>query len=59
MTQDGESVWLPARGCEVLMAVHLDVELAGLRVRFSGPDLIAAWSRGLFLPYTRILGVGR
>jgi hypothetical protein len=38
------------------MAVRLEVALAGLRVQFSGADLFAACSRGLFLPYTRILG---
>lgn len=39
------------------MAVRLEVTLAGLRVQFSGADLVAACSRRLFLPYTRILGV--
>jgi hypothetical protein len=39
------------------MAVRLDVELSGVRVQFSGADLVAACSRGLFLPFTRILGV--
>jgi hypothetical protein len=38
------------------MAVRLDVEPMGLRVRFSGVDLVAACSRGLFVPFTRILG---
>jgi hypothetical protein len=38
------------------MAVRLDVEPMGLRVQFSGVDLVAACSRGLFLPFTRILG---
>ncbi|PVZ14231.1 hypothetical protein C8D89_10195 [Actinomycetospora cinnamomea] len=38
------------------MAVRLQVTLTGLRVRFSGADLVAAGSRGIFLPYTRILG---
>ena len=38
------------------MAVRLDVEPMGLRVQFSGVDLIAACSRGLFVPFTRVLG---
>ena len=38
------------------MAVRLDVEPMGLRVQFSGVDLVAACSRGLFVPFTRILG---
>lgn len=38
------------------MAVRLEATLTGLHVRFSGADLVAAFSRGLFLPYTRILG---
>jgi hypothetical protein len=38
------------------MAVRLEVTLTGLRVQFSGADRIAAFSRGLFVPYTRILG---
>ena len=39
------------------MAVNLDVTATGLRVRFSGADLIAACSRGLCLPFNRILGI--
>lgn len=39
------------------MAVRLEVTQTGLRVQFSGPDLLAACSRGLFVPYTRVLGV--
>jgi hypothetical protein len=39
------------------MAVRLKVTRTGLRVQFSGPDLLAACSRGLFVPYTRVLGV--
>ena len=39
------------------MAVRLEVTLTGLRVQFSGADLVAACSRGLVLPFNRILGV--
>jgi hypothetical protein len=42
---------------EVWMAVRLEVTRTGLLVHFSGADLIAACSRGLFVPYTRVLGV--
>ena len=38
------------------MAVRLEVTLIGLWVRLSGAHRVAACSRGLFLPYTRILG---
>ncbi|MDD7942899.1 hypothetical protein PHK61_31265 [Actinomycetospora lutea] len=39
------------------MAVRLEVTPTGLRVHFSGTDLLAACSQGLFVPYTRVLGV--
>ncbi|GAA4878869.1 hypothetical protein GCM10023203_31790 [Actinomycetospora straminea] len=39
------------------MAVRLEVTRTGLRVHFSGPDVLAACSRGLFVPYTRVLGI--
>ena len=39
------------------MAVNLDVTATELRVRFSGADVIAACSRGLCLPFNRILGI--
>jgi hypothetical protein len=59
--QSGGGPWgsrpgCPLTVCEVQMAVRLDVEPMGLRVQFSGVDLVAACSRGLFVPFTRILG---
>jgi hypothetical protein len=39
------------------MAVRLTVTRTGLHLQFSGADLVAACSRGLFVPYTRVLGV--
>ena len=38
------------------MAVRLEVTRTGLRLLFSGADLLAACSRGLFVPFPRILG---
>jgi hypothetical protein len=38
------------------MAISLDVTLAGVEVRFTGPDLVAACSRGLHVPFGRIVG---
>ena len=54
---EGQPVWLPSHRSEVRMAVRLEVALTGLRVQFSGADLVAACSRGLVLPFNRILGV--
>lgn len=38
------------------MAIDLVVLPTGLRVRFSGPDRLAAGSRGLDVPFERIVG---
>lgn len=38
------------------MAVRLELAGAGLEVGLSGADAIAAFSRGLFLPFERIVG---
>jgi hypothetical protein len=38
------------------MAIYLDVTLTGLDVQFTGVDLVAACSRGLCIPFERILG---
>lgn len=38
------------------MAIHLDVTPAGLHVQFTGVDLVAACSRGLDIPFERIIG---
>lgn len=39
------------------MAVNLHVTATELRVQFSGSDVVAACSRGLCLPFNRILGI--
>jgi hypothetical protein len=38
------------------MAVRLDVTPTGLQVQFTGVDLVAACSRGLDIPFERIVG---
>ena len=38
------------------MAIRLDVTLAGLHVQFTGVDLVAACSGGLYIPFERIIG---
>ncbi|NMO93901.1 hypothetical protein [Actinomycetospora sp. TBRC 11914] len=38
------------------MATSLAVTPTGLRVRFTGPDRVAACSRGLHVPFPRIIG---
>lgn len=38
------------------MTVHVDVESTGLRVRFSGIDLVTGGRRELFVPFERVLG---
>jgi hypothetical protein len=38
------------------MAITLAVTPSGLEVRFAGVDRVAAWRRGLYLPFERIVG---
>jgi len=46
---------LPHR-VEVLMAISLVVTPAGVRVEFTGPELVAACTRGIQVPFARIVG---
>lgn len=53
---EGQVRCLLSQTVEVPMAIRLAVTATGLRVRFTGPDQVAACSRGLDVPFPRIIG---
>jgi hypothetical protein len=52
----GQATCLPSHRVEVPMVTSLVVTPSGIRVRFTGPDRIAACSVGLHVPFERIVG---